>query len=145
VPAPLLPLGGGQGKKLAQAAAAWAKDLLHHEPPPPETDDRPHRAINLAALGLLTRRPDEGAGVVYLWPSNVAAWSAFMGVQTQWRIGMAGATGLDYAGVRADLLTRMDEAQLREVWSGIQACERAVLGVWTEERLRTEQERRQPG
>ena len=55
-------------------------------------------------------------------------------MQTQWRIGRGGATGLDYAGVRAYL----DEAELgearRDVWRGILACERATLEVWAENR-----------
>lgn len=48
---------------------------------------------------------------------------------------MAGATGLDYAGVRAYL----DEQGLaaherREVFAGIQACERATLSAWAEQK-----------
>ena len=74
--------------------------------------------------------------VAYLWPDCVRAWECWMGVQTQWRVGMAGASGLDYAGVRAFL----DEQDLgddrREVFAGIQACERATLEVWAEQRER---------
>lgn len=94
----------------------------------------------IAALGLLEQQPAEH--VVYLWPDNVVAWNCWQGVQTQWRVGMGGATGLDYAGVRAFL----DEQQLagderREVFAGIQACERATLEVWAEQREREQQER----
>lgn len=76
----------------------------------------------------------------YLWPDNVVAWHAWQSVQTQWRAGMAGATGLDYAGVRAAL----DELGLagderRDVWRGIQAAERATLEVWAERRERERQ------
>lgn len=93
----------------------------------------------IAALGLLEQQPDEH--VVYLWPDNVLAWRCWQGVQTQWRVGMGGATGLDYAGVRAFL----DEQQLsgderREVFAGIQACEWATLEVWAEQRERQEQQ-----
>lgn len=93
----------------------------------------------VAQLGLLDQ-PD-GERVAYLWPDNVAAWNCWHGVQTQWRVGMGGATGLDYAGVRAFL----DEQQLagderREVFAGIQACERATLDVWAEQRERQEQQ-----
>lgn len=71
----------------------------------------------------------------FLWPDNVAAWRAWEAVQTQWRIGFSGATGLDYAGVRAYL----DEIGLageerREVFAGILACERATLDVQAERR-----------
>lgn len=70
---------------------------------------------------------------VYLWPCNVDAWRCWLDVQTQWRVGMGGRTGLDYAGVRAYL----DEAQPADragAFRGICACERAVLDVWAENR-----------
>lgn len=66
-----------------------------------------------------------------------------MGVQTQWRAGLAGATGLDYAGVQADLRLTLGGQQMRAIWPGIKACERAVLEVWAEDRARREQERAQ--
>lgn len=76
---------------------------------------------------------DTSSTIVYLWPCNVPAWEAWQSVQTQWRVGANGATGLDYAGVRAEL----DEAhtlpdQRRDIWLGIKDCEAAVLDVWAE-------------
>lgn len=71
---------------------------------------------------------------VYLWPECVPAWRHWQQLQTQWRIGMGGATGLDYAGVRAYL----DEqdiapgAQRRDIFSCIQACEAAALQAWAD-------------
>lgn len=38
-----------------------------------------------------------------VWPENWPAVEAFLAVQTQWSIGMAGPTGLDYTRVRAGL------------------------------------------
>ncbi len=70
---------------------------------------------------------------VYLWPENLEAWRCWQGVRTQWRAGPCGATGLDYAGVRAYL----DEVQPQDrafVFRAIQACEREVLEVWEEQR-----------
>lgn len=88
----------------------------------------------IAGLGLLDQ--PSAQRVVFLWPDNVVAWNCWQNVQTQWRVGMGGATGLDYAGVRAYL----DEADLgaerRGVFVGIQACERATLDVWAEQRER---------
>ena len=102
----------------------------------------PHNAWTaaVAQLGLL----DQPAGerVAYLWPDNVRAWSCWQGVQTQWRVGMGGATGLDYAGVRAFLDEQdLQRDERREVFAGIQACERATLEVWAEQREREQQER----
>jgi len=74
--------------------------------------------------------------VAYLWPDNVLAWQCWQGVQTQWRVGMAGATGLDYAGVRAYLDEQDLGTDRREVFAGIQACEHATLAAWAEQRER---------
>lgn len=67
------------------------------------------------------------------------AWNCWQGCSTQWRVGMAGPTGLDYAGVRAFL----DEQDIeggpearRDIWRGIQAAERATLEVWADRRER---------
>ena len=86
-------------------------------------------------MGLDQPTPDDRAEVAYLWPCNVATWQAWCAVQTQWRVGMQGATGLCYAGVRAWL----DEAgaqgdERREWFEGIQAAERATLVAWAEQR-----------
>lgn len=74
--------------------------------------------------------PDE---LAYLWPCNVAAWGIWCDLQTQWLHGMAGRTGLNYAGVRAHL----DEIGLvgderREVYACIRAAEVATLEVHAE-------------
>jgi hypothetical protein len=58
---------------------------------------------------------------------------------------MAGATGLDYASVRAELdeaLPPLDPEQRRAFWLGIQAAERATLTVWAEQ---AEREKLKPG
>ncbi|OFJ47656.1 hypothetical protein BA896_000165 [Janthinobacterium lividum] len=39
---------------------------------------------------------DVAADPVDIWPDNVAAFEIFSFLGTQWRIGMSGATGLDY-------------------------------------------------
>ena len=49
---------------------------------------------------------------------------------------------LDYAGVRAFLDEQdLQRDERREVFAGIQACERATLDVWAEQREREQQER----
>ncbi len=75
------------------------------------------------------------ARTLYLWPCNVLAWRCWQGVQTQWRTGMEGRTGLDYTGVRAYLdLRGIRGADRRTVFAGIQACEAASLDAWAEQR-----------
>ncbi|MFA9950834.1 DUF1799 domain-containing protein [Dentiradicibacter hellwigii] len=38
---------------------------------------------------------------IELWPENALPMQVFMAMQTQWRIGMGGATGLDYSALRS--------------------------------------------
>ena len=87
-------------------------------------------------LGAGAQREDD---TVYLWPDNLQAWHCWKELQSQWRVGMQGATGLDYAGVRAWLLDEVpDDQQRREVWRGIKACEAAQLEVWSDQRQQSE-------
>jgi hypothetical protein len=79
--------------------------------------------------------------VAYLWPCNVQTWRHWQALQTQWRIGMGGATGLDYSGVRAYLDEQdIKKAERREIFEGIQAAERGTLDAWAEQ---AERERNQ--
>ena len=74
--------------------------------------------------------------VVYLWPCNVGAWHAWCAVQTQWRHGPAGPTGLDYTAVRAWLDEQGQPAgpERADTFTGICAAERATLDAWAEQR-----------
>ena len=84
--------------------------------------------------------------MAYLWPDNLVAWQCWQGIQTQWRVGMGGATGLDYAGVRAYLeLQDLPPDERREVFAGLQACERTTLDVWAEQREREQQAQQRQG
>lgn len=66
-----------------------------------------------------------------LWPCNLLAWRCWSALQTQWRAGMGGRTGLDYTAVLAWLrqVEHLRGAELREVLACIQAAEQAVLEV----------------
>ena len=64
-------------------------------------------------------------------------------MQTQWRTGMGGATGLDYAGVCA----YMDECgmkpkQRKNTFDGIRAAENATLRAWGEKAKQAEQDKK---
>jgi hypothetical protein len=83
------------------------------------------------------QQPERAVTEAYLWPENESTWRAWQELQTQWRVGMGGATGLDYTAVRAYL----DEAGLQgparaDVWTGVRAAERETLAVWAEQRKR---------
>ena len=63
-----------------------------------------------------------------MWPDNHAAFILFNNLSTQWRIGMGGPTGLDYAAVYP-LLDRAakDQQEWDELFSDIQVMEGAAL------------------
>ncbi len=95
----------------------------------------------LSAAGVFDAQADgEAEGEpVYLWPECVEEWAHWQHLQTQWRVGMAGATGLDYQGVRAyfdEVGIEPGEAR-RELFACIQACEFACLEVWADQRATT--------
>ncbi len=106
----------GSGKKLIDAARDWAE--LGQE------------ADNLKALGL----SDDDLDIeIELWPDNALPMQVFMAMQTQWRIGMGGATGLDYSAlpVVEDRLN-VPKKRRAECFKGLQIIEREVLRVWSE-------------
>lgn len=72
---------------------------------------------------------------VFLWPENLLAWRCWMSIQTQWRVGMGGQAGLDYAGVRAFLeLAGLRKQERLEVFAAVAVMERATLEAWAEKR-----------
>lgn len=79
-----------------------------------------------------------GAPEWHLWPECLSTWTLWVDLQTQWRTGMAWATGLDYAAVWALIDRRVPRRRRDEVFQAIQSMERAVLQVWAE---KAEQER----
>ncbi len=70
---------------------------------------------------------------VELWPENVASVDLYLAIETQWRVGMAGATGLDYAGVQAAMQLRGDHPRR---FDDIQILEREFLAIMSEKRAK---------
>ena len=66
-----------------------------------------------------------------LWPENVEAIDIFMSIQTQWRVGPVGPTGLDYTGV-ASALRMMRIRSSPELFSQIRLMETTALALMTE-------------
>ncbi len=93
----------------------------------------------MASFGL--RTPEQGAcdgdGELWLWPDNRPAWDLWRCLQTQWRVGMGGATGLDYGGVQAAMqLLGIKHGQRTELFALVQIMEAAVLDEWGRRRER---------
>lgn len=73
----------------------------------------------------------------YLWPCNVRAWHVWLSIQTQWRVGMGGRDGLDYAAVcfyLREVLRIRPGRHWGGIWIGLQAMEQATLKAWSEMR-----------
>lgn len=87
----------------------------------------------LAALGLVPDRPVERAPEEFhLWPECLPVFDLWLAVQTQWRMGMQGPTGLDYAGVEAVMRhgPRLPPRRRRERFELLRAMERTALDHW---------------
>lgn len=68
-----------------------------------------------------------------LWPENWPAFELFSQLQTQWKVGMAGPTGLDYA----TLFLLMDRHALAgaawwQMFDDIRLCEATALKTMQE-------------
>lgn len=124
-------LRGGRKKKLQDAARHWLRgrkrgadelldDLLAFGVDPGQFDD---------ALCNHDEN-DDGFPVLHC---NWAAVTTFLGVQTQWRVGMNGIIGLDYTAVESAVKLQARRLPPR-VFEGIQVIEAAVLAALAEQR-----------
>lgn len=95
-----------------------------------EKDEGPPANAFLAALAAQAKEQ-----CVEVWPENHAAFNLFYSLHTQWRVGMGGATGLDYSAVYP-LLDRAakDPQEWDEMFSDIQVMEGAALKQMSENR-----------
>ena len=109
----------------------------HESNQQPEPDAEVQKALAVFGLrldGAVAGRLDD---VVWLWPENLRAWRLWLQVQTQWRVGFNGKTGLDYAGVQACMeLRRVPRRQRGRLFEQLHAMELAALDAWREARER---------
>lgn len=66
-----------------------------------------------------------------IYPDNWQAVNIFCDMSTQWRVGMGGATGLDYAALPAVLNIRRVKNR-EDVFECLQIMERAILAEMTQ-------------
>lgn len=121
----------GQSKKLGQVARHVALA---------RSDDgvkaKNQFEASIIAAGAHRRAPAE----THLWPCNLGAWGLWQELQTQWRVGMAGATGLDYTAVVAHLrASGLRGDAFVAAYEAIREAESETLAVWAEDRERAEQ------
>lgn len=71
---------------------------------------------------------DEVTTSCEIWPENWQAYELFCALDTQWRIGMAGPTGVDYAALPVALrMVGAARAEWRQLMSDIRIMESAAL------------------
>jgi len=88
-------------------------------------------AEELSVAGLT---PEDVATSVEIWPENVRAYELFRSMRTQWRIGMAGPTGMDFAVAyrRMDRM-RLMPAEYDRLDQDLQVMELIALQVMHEQ------------
>lgn len=69
-----------------------------------------------------------------VWPDNRPAVLVFLAMRTQWRVGMSGCTGLDYAAL-GEVWERVgiDAADRSAVFADLQHVERGALAAMHED------------
>lgn len=72
---------------------------------------------------------------IAIWPENAQALKVFAALGTQWRVGMSGPTGLDYAAIPPvlDLLDVKPE-QRGELFAALRLMEQEALGAYRDGR-----------
>lgn len=131
-----------EGKKLVAVARLWARGQIHfpdpEDPDASPTPDADSTTSDALAIFGVVAVGDLPAPVVhptfYLWPCNVRAYNLWCACQTQWRVGMAGRTGLDYTGVEVVMRQQgIDRKEQRHLFASLQAMEVAAINVWVQQ------------
>lgn len=78
---------------------------------------------------------DLAADPVEIWPENILAYEVFCAMDTQWRIGMAGPTGLDYAALPVALrMVGAPRAEWAQLMADVRLMESAALQAMRSEK-----------
>jgi len=103
----------------------WALDELNAE-------DNTSVTESLASFGLVMEKAPQ-QDEVFLWPENLSTWNLWNRIQTQWRVGTSGFTGLDYSGVQVCMIMcGIKPKDSPEIFSALQAMEISALVAWAE-------------
>lgn len=88
-------------------------------------------AAEAAQFGLTLEEAQGDA--VEIWPDNMLAVNCFIGMSTQWRVGMSGATGLDYNALPFVMRsTGVKPADRNDVFADLRILEDEALAVMRE-------------
>lgn len=87
----------------------------------------------MEALGFDPEDFDESDMVIEVWECNADAFYVFEAMWTQWRIGMAGATGLDYAAMPVVMdMVGVKKKRRPEVFASVRIMENVALEIQAE-------------
>jgi hypothetical protein len=90
-----------------------------------------------SALGIPPELRDgivQSSAVTEIWPENLAPFEVFSAMQTQWRTGMAGPTGLDYAALPVVMdLQHIATKDRPDVFGALQVMESEALKTFSEQ------------
>jgi Phage related hypothetical protein (DUF1799). len=71
---------------------------------------------------------DEATPQADVWAENLSAVNCFIAMSTQWRVGLAGATGLDYGALPAVLrMNGTPRSEWSEIFDSIRVLEETAL------------------
>lgn len=91
--------------------------------------------LAMAALGFDPEDFDEEDNIIEVWECNADAFYVFESMATQWRVGMAGATGLDYAAMPVVMdMVGVERKRRPEVFSSVRIMETEALATMAENR-----------
>ena len=77
----------------------------------------------------------EGVADQDVYPDVWPALDMLIDMQTQWRVGAAGATGMDYTALETLMrVKRVKAAERAELLGDVRRMETAVLELWREQR-----------
>ena len=91
--------------------------------------------LAMAALGFDPEDFDEEDNIIEVWECNADAFYVFESMATQWRVGMAGATGLDYAAMPVVMdMVGIKKKDRTEVFASVRIMEQEALATMAENR-----------
>ena len=99
-----------------------------------DAPDVPPQA-ELAMYGLTVEDFPEQSVEVEIWPDNVPATNTFIAMGTQWRMGPAGATGMDYGPLPGVMdMLGIDLPERTDTFECLRVMEIAALKIIEQER-----------
>lgn len=125
-----------------EAARLWARGELDEDQDEDDADTGNEQLDKaFAAFGLVPDGPVIACEpAFYLWPENVEAWGLFKQCGTQWRGGMSGRDGMDYAGVQIVMcdIFPIPRSRRRQRMREIHVMVVSALNEWAEARQKAQ-------